>query len=414
MKAFAAGRRDKMTFLRRFQLHLTAWAAAALLLPTAAALFYAGRLPDTYLIRQGEGLHITSVLPITAVPTAAAAQTAQAGNVPQTASLRLFGLFPIKNVRTQPTEEVMLVPCGAPFGVRLLMGGVMVVGFGEVAGRDGHCCPAVDAGIEVGDVIIGVDGREVRSTEDFRAAAAGGEALSLTVMRSGTLQELTLLPVYSLTQDCCQTGLWVRDSAAGIGTLTYFDPENGHFGGLGHPICDPDTGECLPLAQGEADVVTISGVIRGQAGNPGQLQGYFAADAPIGTLSCNSEAGIFGTLSAIPQDIPAVPMALQQEVMTGDAVILATLDGTTPEPYTVEITALDYTSSTRNMIIHVTDPRLLEAAGGIVQGMSGSPVLQNGHLVGAVTHVFVSDPSQGYGIFAEHMYAYTQSAANIE
>ncbi|MBQ4465942.1 MAG: SpoIVB peptidase [Oscillospiraceae bacterium] len=412
MKPTFTWRRSKATFLRRFQKAMTICAAAAMLLPTTAALFYAGRLPDEFHIRRGECLHITSAFPIEAVPIPSAAQAAQLGSTPQTASLRLFGIFPIKNVRTQPTEEVMLVPCGAPFGVRMLMGGVMVIGFGEVASADGHCCPAVDAGLAVGDVIIGANQTEIRSTADFRAAAKDGQTLDLTVMRGSTLQEISLTPAYSLTEGCCQTGLWVRDSAAGIGTLTYFEPETGRFGGLGHPICDPDTGELIPLAQGEADAVTISGVVRGQAGLPGQLQGYFAADAPIGTLFCNSEAGVFGTLDVIP-DLPAVPMALQQEVETGEAVILATLEGDAPEPFTAEILSLDYASSTRNMVIRVTDPRLLEAAGGIVQGMSGSPILQNGRLVGAVTHVFVSDPSQGYGIFAEHMYAYTQSAAAI-
>lgn len=384
-----------------------------MLVPTALSLFYAGRLPEDYHIRSGEGLHITSALPITAVPAAQTAQAAQQGSMGQTVSLRLFGIFPIKTVQTHPAGEVTLVPCGQPFGVRMLMGGVMVVGFGEVESAQGHACPALDAGLEVGDIILKADAQPIRSTADFRAAAANGEPLTLTVMRGSAMQTLTLEPVYSLTADCCQTGCWVRDSAAGIGTLTYFDPETGRFGGLGHPICDPDTGELIPLAQGEADAVTISGVIPGQAGAPGQLQGYFAADAPIGTLFCNSSAGVFGTLDPIP-DAQGIPMALVQEIEEGDAVILTTIEGTTPQPYTVEITSFNYTNSTQNMIVHITDERLLEAAGGIVQGMSGSPILQNGRLVGAVTHVFVTDPSQGYGIFAENMYAYTQSAAKIE
>lgn len=402
--------RTKAAVLRTVQCHLTILAAIAMLIPTALSLFYAGRLPDEFHVRRGEALHITSAMPITAVPSQTAAQTAQLGSSPQTVSLRLLGIFPIKEVRTRPAEEIMLVPCGQPFGVRMLMGGVMVIGFGEVASGDSHCCPAVEAGLEIGDVIVSANHSEVRSTADLRDAASQGTPLGLTVMRGGAMEEVTLTPVYSIAAGCCQTGLWVRDSAAGIGTLTYFDPDSGGFGGLGHPICDPDTGELIPLAQGEADAVTISGVIRGQAGTPGQLQGYFSADAPIGTLSCNSDAGIFGTLDSIP-DAPAVPMALQQEVETGDAVILATLDGTAPAAYSVEITSLCYTDSTQNMVIRITDEKLLETAGGIVQGMSGSPILQNGRLVGAVTHVFVSDPSQGYGIFAENMYAYTQSAA---
>lgn len=395
---------------RKRQRRLTQLAACLTLLPVLLSLFYAGRLPEEYHIRRGEGLHITSALPITASPAEAAAQTAQFGACPQTATLRLLGLFPIKNVRLRPTESVMLVPCGQPFGIRMLMGGVMVIGFGEVVSGTGHCCPAAEAGLEVGDVIVGAGQGAIGSTADLRAMAATGEPLHLTVMHAGTLREVTLTPAYSLAAGCCQTGLWVRDSAAGIGTLTYFEPETGRFGGLGHPICDPDTGELIPLAQGEADAVTISGVLRGQAGDPGQLQGYFSADAPLGTLECNSEAGIFGTLCEVP-DAQPLPMALCQEVETGAAELLATLDGSTPERFSVEISSLNYTDSTQNMVIRVTDERLLERAGGIVQGMSGSPIVQNGRLVGAVTHVFVNDPSRGYGIFAENMYAYTQMTA---
>ncbi|MCR5717555.1 MAG: SpoIVB peptidase [Oscillospiraceae bacterium] len=399
--------------LRTLQHRLTVTAAVMVLLPSAASLFYALRLPDVYRVRTGETLHIASAVPISAVPAEPTAQAAQYGVMPQTVSLRLLGVFPIKTVRTQPTEEVMLVPCGQPFGVRMLMGGVMVIGFGEVASGKGHCCPAAEAGLEIGDIILEADHTEVHSTGDLREAAADGSALELTVMRGSTLLDLTLTPVYSLTARCCQTGLWVRDSAAGIGTLTYYDPHTHGFGGLGHPICDPDTGEQIPLGCGEADAVTISGVLRGQAGLPGQLQGYFSADAPMGTLSCNAGAGVFGTLDKPPQG-EAVPMALQQEIVTGEAVILSTIRDGPPEAFRAEIVSLDYKNSTQNMIVRVTDKRLLQETGGIVQGMSGSPILQGGKLVGAVTHVFVSDPSQGYGIFAENMYAYTRSEAKID
>jgi stage IV sporulation protein B len=386
--------------------HLLTAGLLTLLLPAASSLYYADRLPDDYRIRRGETLCIASTVPITAAPAEPAAKTAQAGRIPQTASLRLLGVFPVKTVRLQPTDPVMLVPSGEPFGVKMLMDGVMVVGFGEVASGHGHCCPAAEAGLAVGDIILEAGHEALRSTEDLRRAASDGGALALTVLRGSERRELTLTPAYSVTAGCCQTGLWVRDSAAGIGTLTYYDPDSGAFGGLGHPICDPDTGELIPLACGEADTVTISGVIPGQPGVPGQLQGYFSADTPVGTLSCNAGAGVFGTLDTIPQGEP-VPMALQQEVTTGDAQILATIDRNGVQAYSVRIESLDYKSATQNMTIRVTDARLLRASGGIVQGMSGSPILQNGKLVGAVTHVFVGDPSQGYGIFAENMYAYT-------
>ena len=379
-----------------------------LLIPAGVSLYYADRLPDEYHIRCGEGLCIASTIPITAVPAQPAAQAAQYGSAPQTASLRLLGVFPVKDVQLRQADPVMLVPSGEPFGVKMLMDGVMVVGFGEVMSGSGHCCPAVDAGLEIGDIIVEADHAAIRSTDEFRQAAANGDAMELTVLRGSELQELTLTPVYSIAAKRCQTGLWVRDSAAGIGTLTYFDPDTGAFGGLGHPICDPDTGELIPLASGEASAVTVSGVIPGQPGLPGQLQGYFTADAPVGVLSCNADAGIFGKLRELPDRAP-VPMALQQEITEGDALILATIDESGPHAYTAEIVSLDYRSSTQNMVVRVTDRRLLDTAGGIVQGMSGSPILQGGRLVGAVTHVFVNDPSQGYGIFAENMYAYTSA-----
>lgn len=395
-----------MTKSERF-LRFSALAGLAFLVPVTASLYYAGRLADGYYVRRGEPLHITAALPITAEPAAPMAQAAHTGSAAPEASLRLFGIFPIKTVEMHPTEEIMLIPSGTPFGVRMLMDGIMVIGFGEVAGEEGHCCPALDAGLQEGDIIQEINRETLTGTAAFRDAASDGQPMLLTVQRGEQTLETTLYPVYSLTDSVYQTGLWVRDSTAGIGTLTYCDPENGCFGGLGHPICDPDTGELIPLGSGEADSVTISGTIRGTAGAPGQLQGYFSADEPIGTLSCNSRCGIFGQLDTVP-DMPAVPMALKQEITLGEAVILTTVSGTEPEAYTVAITSLDYTDDTRNMVIEVTDQRLLDTTGGIVQGMSGSPILQNGQLIGAVTHVFVADPSKGYGIFAENMYEFNR------
>lgn len=389
---------------------LSVLAGLLFLTPVTASLYYAGRLADLYYVRKGEPLHITAALPITAEPVVSAAQTAQIGAAASEASLRLFGIFPIKTVEMHPTEEIMLIPSGEPFGVRMLMDGIMVIGFGEVACSSGHSCPAVTAGLQEGDIIREVDREPLTSTADFRNAVSVGEEMLLTVQRGEETLELRLTPDYSVTEECYQTGLWVRDSTAGIGTLTYYEPETGNFGGLGHPICDPDTGELIPLASGEADAVTISGAVRGTAGNPGQLQGYFSAEEAIGTLTCNSRCGVFGRLEEVPRT-PAIPMGLKQEITLGEAVILTTVSGETPQPYTVEITALDFTDDTRNMVIEVTDKALLDVTGGIVQGMSGSPILQNGRLIGAVTHVFVAEPEKGYAVFAENMYEYTRNSA---
>ena len=391
---------------RKFKTKLAAFAGMLLLFPVTAALYYAGRLPDSYYVPRDGSLTLSTALPVTAQYTAPAAETVSAGSSTQEAMLRLFGIFPIKTVSVQPTGEVMLVPGGKPFGVRMLMDGVMVIGFGEVAGS--HRCPAAEAGIQEGDILREVDHKALTCTADLREAAADGESLLLTVQRGDMTFDKNLKPAFSMTEHCYQTGIWVRDSTAGIGTLTYCEPESGCFGGLGHPICDPDTGEVIPLASGEADAVTISGAVPGTPGTPGSLQGYFSAEEPLGTLSGNSNCGVFGQLTD-PPDSPAVPLGLKQEIQPGKATILTTIVGETPQAYDAEILSLDFTSDTQNLVIQVTDEALLSATGGIVQGMSGSPILQNGKLVGAVTHVFVGEPEKGYGIFAESMYAVTRS-----
>ncbi len=393
---------------------LSCIAAVLLVQPIVPMLFYAETLPDAYYVRNGQTLTISSVLPITAHPvtmvTEASVQTTQAAQ----ASLRLFGILPIKNVEIQKTDEILLVPCGQAFGIRMLMKGIMVVEIGEVKTENGTCRPAADAGLREGDIIQMVGGKTIESAETFRNAADTGKTLQLSVLREDKTYVTQLTPAYSVQQNCWQTGLWVRDSTAGIGTLTYYEPSTGSFGGLGHPICDPDTGKRIPLARGEADSVTISGARRGQPGVPGQLRGYFSTEESIGTLSCNERCGLFGTLTQPPSDAPAIPMAFKQEITTGEAVMLSTVTGDTPQAYSIEIESIDYSSDTQNMVIEVTDEALLCATGGIVQGMSGSPILQNGRLVGAVTHVFVGEPSKGYGIFAETMYEVSRSTNGIQ
>ncbi len=390
---------------------LSGIAGCLLLQPIAWMLFYAGSLPDHYYVRKGETLKISTAVPITAEPSDSVTATAISAVPSSQIYLRLFGILPIKNVEIHQTDEIMLVPCGQAFGIRMLMDGIMVVGFGDVVTEDGVVHPAERAGLEEGDIIQEVNRTPVLSTESFRNAASAGNPMQLTVLRGESTFETELTPEYSLQQECFQTGLWVRDSTAGIGTLTYYEPSTGCFGGLGHPICDPDTGELIPLASGEADAVTISGARRGQPGVPGQLRGYFSAKEPIGTLSCNDRCGLFGTLEESPSDAPAIPMAFKQEITTGEAAILSTVSGDTPQMFSIEITSIDYSSDTQNMTIEVTDEALLAATGGIVQGMSGSPILQDGRLVGAVTHVFVGEPTQGYGIFAETMYEVTRSTS---
>jgi stage IV sporulation protein B len=366
----------------------------------AAVGYYAWQLPDHYYVQNGTEF---------ALPTALHITTARETSSVEQCMLQLFGVVPIKTVSVQSVAAPMLVPCGQPFGIKLEMDGVMVVGFGAVTTADGEACPAENAGLQKGDMIHAINDIPVTDGESVRnlITTASDTPLTFEITRESTSKTITVEPVYSITDQQYETGLWVRDSTAGVGTITFYEPESGTFGGLGHPICDTDTGTCIPIGEGEACAVSIQSVLKGSAGNPGMLQGQFLeAETPLGVLQANNRCGVFGTLLENPApDTEAIPMAFKQEVVTGEATILCTISGTEPTAYTIAITDVDYSGSdsTQNMVITVTDPALLEATGGIVQGMSGSPIIQNGKLVGAVTHVFVDDPTKGYGIFCENM-----------
>ena len=201
-------------------------------------------------------------------------------------------------------------------------------------------------------------------------------------------------------------GVWVRDSSAGIGTMTFYDNDTGCFAGLGHGICDSEAGTILPLLSGDIVTAEINGLTKSTTGSAGSLRGYFADDNAIGTILTNSERGVFGKAEKAPIDNLEIPIAWKQNVHTGEAKVLSTIDGSEPKYYNIwiENVSRNDNQETKNMVIHVTDGELLDTAGGIVQGMSGSPIIQDGKLIGAVTHVFVNDPTRGYAIFAENMY----------
>ncbi len=324
------------------------------------------------------------------------------------ASLKLLGIIPIKSTYLHQVEEQYVIPCGTPFGLKMLTDGVVVVALNPVETSSGTADPARDAGLRKGDVILAVNGQTVSSNDELTNCirAAGGNKVELTVRRDGMEMSIWITPEESLSDGEYRCGIWVRDSSAGIGTVTFYDPATGIFGGLGHAVCDVDTGETMPLASGEVVPVQIHGVQKGEVGTPGELQGSFTSAFSCGTLYLNNETGVYGVLSQNPAaGNSAVPLCLRQDVQEGAAEILTTVNGTSPKRYDIVIEKINVgdNTATKNMVIRVTDPELLETTGGIVQGMSGSPILQNGKLVGAVTHVFVNDPTRGYGIFAENM-----------
>ncbi len=397
------------------------YTAAVLCLTAVLFLGYGGwlahSLPEHFYVAAGE----TLTLPrgVTATPTNETVQVSGSTNGTVTKStVKLFGVLPVGTITVQSVERVSLVPCGNPFGIKILTEGVIVVAFGGITTTSGEQYPAKDAGIEVGDILREVGGTPVNSNEEVAAcmAESGGEPVTVTFLRDGLESTVLVTPVLDISDNQYKAGIWVRDSSAGLGTVTFYNPTDSTFGGLGHAICDVDTGDILPLLTGDVVDVSITGIVRGTAGQAGELQGTFLSETAIGTILENTETGVFGVLYNSPTNAEAIPIAFKQEVTTGEATILATVDGGEPQEYTIEIkkVSLREDNLTKNMVIKITDPRLLELTGGIVQGMSGSPILQNGKLVGAVTHVFLNDPTEGYGIFLENMYAVSDTLLSVE
>ena len=299
-----------------------------------------------------------------------------------------------------------LIPLGRTTGIKLYSQGTMLVGFADL-----DCCgysPAKQAGLQEGDIILALNGKEITGNEALSTALkeADSAALTLTVLRDDSTREVRVRAVYDEGLGYYRIGAWIRDSIAGIGTITFVDPETGAFGALGHGICDTDTGDLVILDSGSVMESIVTDVIPGKSGTPGQLTGQFNLKEDQGILVKNTDAGIFGKLDNVGlyANQAALPLAEADEIKAGDAYILSNVDGITTERYEIRIVKVFRDKENRrDMLIEVTDPDLLAATGGIVQGMSGSPIIQDGKLVGAVTHVLVNDPTRGYGIFIENM-----------
>ncbi|GHU52380.1 SpoIVB peptidase [Clostridia bacterium] len=383
-------------------------ACTALILFNIWALvgYYNVNLPDEYYTSGNNRLFLNTAFEVSAVQDGVALVSSSTDTkiTPSSATLKLFGTIPIKEVNVTQVDRPVLVPGGTPFGIKLLMDGVMVVGMGDVANGE---CPAQEAGIKTGDIILTLNEETVDSNADIKEIIQkdGDKPVVVNLRRDDKEQKVLLIPSYSEKNNCYQAGMWVRDSTAGIGTVTFYDPLTTKFGGLGHPICDTDTGEIVPISSGEVVDVEITKVVKGLSGIPGELCGMFAGSKPSGTVTGNNQYGIFGEMKKPPSDFSALPMAFKQEIKQGKCEIICTVKGDTPKKYSAVIEQINYTAeNTKNMVIRITDPKLLEITGGIVQGMSGSPIIQNNMIVGAVTHVFVNEPAKGYGIFIENMY----------
>ena len=326
-----------------------------------------------------------------------------------TVTCKLFGIFPVKDVKVMMVDRQAVYAGGEAIGIYVKTSGVLVIGTSEVERPDGSEAAPAENILKAGDYILSVNGEKVAEKEDLQRLVQqnGAEKEILKINRKGEEVEVSVTPVQN-KNGTYMLGAWVRDDLAGIGTLTYYK-EDGTYGALGHAVSDGDVGERIQMREGYVYNAQIIGVKKGQKGNPGELSGmirYQSADC-LGTIEENTDIGIYGKLDG---NIAALPrgdyynICYKQDIKQGPATIICGFTGEKKE-YAIEIESLDYSGREANkgILFRVTDEQLLDMTGGIVQGMSGSPILQDGKIIGAVTHVFVSDSSMGYGIFIENM-----------
>ena len=323
--------------------------------------------------------------------------------------LKLFGLFSLKEIEVDVSDTKYAVPSGQPVGIYMKSDGLMVIGTGEVTTSGGEVLDPADGVLRSGDYIEAINGVPALDKTDMVEAVneAGDEPMTLAVRRDGAEMKVQMTPVKTEEGDY-KLGVWIRDDTQGIGTMTYVCT-NGEFGALGHGISDSDTGLLVQTSGGELYDTEIMGIEKGEFGKPGVMSGviYYGTQSRLGEIEANTNAGVFGTINERFRkqlEGEAIPIGYRQDVKKGPAMIRSYVSGEVKE-YEIEIQRLDYAPAGKNkdMIIKITDPELLSLTGGIVQGMSGSPIIQDGKLIGAVTHVLVNDPTKGYGIFIENM-----------
>lgn len=316
-----------------------------------------------------------------------------------------------RNASVEVMSEKVLIPGGQSVGVKMDVRGVLVVGLEEIEDENGEKInPGILSGVQIGDTILSINDREVYRADEVQDIVNDIKGnLTLKIKRNDEILKVDIVPVISKTDEMYRLGIWVKDKTAGIGTLTYYDPSNGHFGALGHGIVDPETKKILPVDSGLLLEAKVKEIKEGANGDPGEIQGiFYHADTPLGSLEYNCEFGIFGeSYQYIENPVYNKPLAIgtKEQVEKGKAYILTTLKNNETKRYEIEIESIsDQDEPTdKSMVIKVTDKELLKECGGIVQGMSGSPIIQNDRIVGAVTHVLVNDTQRGYGLFIEWM-----------
>ena len=372
-------------------------------------------LPSNYIIMQGENLRLYTLLGIRLIEESSY-QTLQTSSTLEQEKinkigkvsfrLNLFNLIPLKNIDVNVIPKTTVVPMGNAIGMKLYTAGVLVVGMSEIEGKK----PYENSGIKEGDRIIQINQNQIDNTDDLMKAVnkSDGNNISIKYVRDEKTITTSIKPLKNSSNEY-KIGLWVRDAAAGVGTLTFYEPSSGMFATLGHGIMDIDTAELIKIANGELVTTNILSINKGTKGNPGEIRGTIEAGHTIGSISKNTKFGVFGTINKTPylntSNTNEVQVALREEIKTGKAQIICELENGKKEYYDIEIQRIFISNNKDNksMLIKVTDKKLSEKTGGIIQGMSGAPIIQNGKFVGAVTHVLVNDPTIGYGVFADIM-----------
>jgi len=326
--------------------------------------------------------------------------------------LSLFGIVPVKDIEVNSIPARELIVCGNTVGIKLYIKGILVVGVSGVITPEGReIIPVKGSGIEPGDFIVEVNNKKIEKISDLSKIVeeSGSSEVELKYLHENRILTSRVAPAQCIEDGKYRLGLWVRDSTAGIGTLTYIEAETGKFGALGHGITDIDTGIMMPVRIGELLKSSVQGIRKGKQGNPGELQGDFLESPEvIGDIFWNTAFGVFGQIKKeLINELPGekYPVGTRSVVKEGPAIILSNINGEHVEAFSIEIqkVAKKNLSGPKSMVLKITDSRLLSETGGIIQGMSGSPIIQDGRIVGAVTHVLVNDPSRGYGIFIETM-----------
>lgn len=327
------------------------------------------------------------------------------------AQLKMLNLFSLKNVTVNVVPDKKIIPSGEAIGVKIQTKGVLVVGLSSITTAEGKKhSPAADAGFEIGDTILEINSQKIVKDRDITKIvnSSKGKNLNFLIQREGRRQNIKVKPVQSLEDSKFRVGLWVRDNIAGVGTMTFVDPDTNTFGALGHGITDIDSGVLVDISMGSVLKSKVASVQRARKTVPGEIVGiFYESEDPYGKINKNTNFGIYGNLNTNNRQnsLEPMPIALSYQVKEGPAKILSTIEGNNVEEFDIEIQKVNKQNSpnSKSMLIKVTDQRLLNITGGIVQGMSGSPIIQDGRIVGAVTHVLVNDPTRGYGIFIEWM-----------